>query len=55
MFIGVLRLIQSSTLIMSNGTMRKVTDISKLYSLDWKHKVELRDGIKKIYERYKGL
>jgi len=32
--------------------MRKVTDVSKLHSLGWKHKVELEDGIKKIFEWY---
>jgi GDP-L-fucose synthase len=37
-----------------DGTMRKVTDVSKLHSLGWKHKVELEEGIKKIYEWYKG-
>ncbi len=37
-----------------DGTMRKVTDISKLHSLGWQHKIELEDGIKKIFEWYKG-
>jgi len=36
-----------------DGTMRKVTDISKLHSLGWKHKVEHEEGIKKVYEWYK--
>ncbi|QCT93950.1 GDP-L-fucose synthase [Caminibacter mediatlanticus TB-2] len=35
-----------------DGTMRKVTDVSKLHSLGWRHKVELENGIKKIYEWY---
>lgn len=35
-----------------DGTMRKVTDVSKLHSLGWKHKVELEEGIKKLYEWY---
>ena len=35
-----------------DGTMRKVTDVSKLHSLGWSHKVELEDGIKKIFEWY---
>jgi GDP-L-fucose synthase len=30
-----------------DGTMKKLTDVSKLHGLGWKHKVELRDGIKK--------
>ena len=37
-----------------DGTMRKVTDVSKLHSLGWKHKVELDEGIRKIYEWYRG-
>lgn len=41
-----------------DGTMFKLTDPSKLHSLGWKHKVELEDGIKSMYEwylnKYKG-
>jgi len=36
-----------------DGTMRKVTDVTKLHSLGWRHKVELDEGIRKIYEWYK--
>ena len=35
-----------------DGTMRKLTDPSKLHSLGWRHKVELEEGIKKIYSWY---
>ena len=35
-----------------DGTMRKVTDVSKLHSFGWEHKIELEDGIKKIFEWY---
>lgn len=35
-----------------DGTMIKLTDPSKLHSLGWKHKIELEDGIKKMYEWY---
>lgn len=35
-----------------DGTMVKLTDPSKLHSLGWKHKVELEDGIKFMYEWY---
>jgi len=35
-----------------DGTMRKVTDVSKLHSLGWRHKVELHEGIEKIYKWY---
>ena len=37
-----------------DGTMRKVTDVSKLHSLGWRHKIELEEGIKKVFEWYKG-
>ncbi len=30
--------------------MKKLTDVSKLYGLGWKHKVELQSGIEKMYE-----
>ncbi|MFD1615864.1 GDP-L-fucose synthase family protein [Gelatiniphilus marinus] len=35
-----------------DGTMRKLTDVSKLTGLGWKHKVELEMGIKKMYKWY---
>jgi len=35
-----------------DGTMKKLTDPSKLHALGWKHKVELRDGIARIYQWY---
>jgi GDP-L-fucose synthase len=37
-----------------DGTMRKLTDVSKLHALGWKHTVELRDGITQIYNWYKN-
>ena len=37
-----------------DGTMRKLTDVSKLNDLGWKHKVELEDGIKRVYEWYRN-
>jgi len=36
-----------------DGTMVKLTDPSKLHSLGWKHKVELEDGIRTMYEWYR--
>lgn len=33
-----------------DGTMVKLTDISKLHSLGWKYEIELKDGIKMVYE-----
>ncbi|WMI66635.1 GDP-L-fucose synthase [Aestuariibaculum sp. YM273] len=36
-----------------DGTMRKLTDVSKLNGLGWKHRVELKEGVKQMYEWYK--
>ena len=35
-----------------DGTPRKLMDVSKLHSKGWKHKIELRDGIKLAYEDF---
>jgi len=35
-----------------DGTMVKLTDPSKLHALGWVHKVELKEGIKTMYEWY---
>ncbi|MDD6552221.1 MAG: GDP-L-fucose synthase [Prevotellaceae bacterium] len=37
-----------------NGTPRKLIDVSKLHSLGWHHKVEIEDGVRKLYEWYQG-
>jgi len=36
-----------------DGTMRKLTDVTKLHGLGWKHSVELKEGIRKMYQWYK--
>ena len=36
-----------------DGTMKKLTDPSKLHKLGWRHKVDLKEGIKKMYYWYK--
>lgn len=36
-----------------DGTMKKLTDVTKLHALGWKHSVELRDGIEKMYQWYR--
>jgi len=36
-----------------DGTMVKLTDPSKLHELGWRHKIELKDGVEKIYNWYK--
>lgn len=35
-----------------DGTLRKLTDVSKLNALGWKHKMTLEQGIKNMYEWY---
>ena len=35
-----------------DGTMRKLIDVSKLHSLGWTHKVEIEDGVLKLFEWY---
>ena len=35
-----------------DGTMKKLTDVSKLHGLGWKHSVEFRNGIEKMYKWY---
>ncbi len=35
-----------------DGTMRKLTDVSKLHSLGWHHKIEIEEGIEKMYNWY---
>ena len=37
-----------------DGTMRKLIDVSKLYSLGWSHKVEIEDGVAKLFEWYRS-
>lgn len=36
-----------------DGTPRKLMDVSYLHSLGWKHKIELPEGIKMVYEDFK--
>ena len=35
-----------------DGTMRKLLDVSRLHGLGWHHRIELRDGLEKVYEWY---
>lgn len=35
-----------------DGTMRKLTDVSKLNDLGWTHQVEVEEGVKRLYEWY---
>ena len=37
-----------------NGTPRKLIDVTKLHNLGWHHKVEIEDGVEKLYEWYQS-
>nr|WP_314754974.1 GDP-L-fucose synthase [uncultured Prevotella sp.] len=37
-----------------NGTPRKLIDVSKLHSLGWTHKVEIEEGIERLYQWYRS-
>ena len=36
-----------------DGTMRKLIDVNKLHSLGWTHKVEIEEGVQKLFDWYK--
>ncbi len=38
-----------------DGTPRKLMDVSKLHGLGWKHSIDLKEGIHKVYSEYKEL
>jgi GDP-L-fucose synthase len=35
-----------------DGTPRKLMDVSKLHSFGWKHKINLREGLEKVYAEF---
>lgn len=35
-----------------DGTPRKLTDVSKLHNLGWKHQINLKDGIRTVYQEF---
>ena len=37
-----------------NGTPRKLIDVGKLHSLGWTHKVEIEEGVERLYQWYRG-
>ncbi len=37
-----------------DGTMRKLIDVTKLHRLGWTHKVEIEEGVRRLFEWYKG-
>lgn len=36
-----------------DGTMRKLIDVTKLHSLGWKHKIEIEEGVQRLFDWYK--
>ena len=36
-----------------DGTRRKLIDVSKLHSLGWTHKVEIEDGVRRLFDWYR--
>ena len=36
-----------------DGTMRKMIDVSKLHSLGWHHKIEIEEGVQRLFDWYK--
>ena len=38
-----------------DGTMKKLTDVSKLHGLGWKHSIDLQEGIEKMYSWYQSV
>ncbi len=38
-----------------DGTPRKLMDVSKIHSMGWKHKIELKEGIGMVYEEMKAM
>jgi GDP-L-fucose synthase len=38
-----------------DGTPRKLMDVSKLHSFGWKHRIELEDGIRSVYDEAKAI
>ena len=35
-----------------DGTMRKLTDVSKLHELGWQHQIEIEEGVQRMYDWY---
>lgn len=37
-----------------DGTLRKLTDVSKLHASGWHHQIDIEQGVKKLYDWYKA-
>jgi GDP-L-fucose synthase len=38
-----------------DGTPRKLMDVTKIHSLGWKHRIELKEGISRVYQEVKQM
>jgi GDP-L-fucose synthase len=38
-----------------DGTMKKLTDPSKIHNLGWHHKIDINEGVEKMYKWYAGI
>ncbi|MGD9931968.1 MAG: GDP-L-fucose synthase family protein [Mangrovibacterium sp.] len=38
-----------------DGTLRKLTDVTKLHILGWHHRIEIEEGVRKMVEWYKNI
>ena len=38
-----------------DGTPRKLMDVSKMHQMGWKHKIDLREGIQRVYEEVQHM
>lgn len=38
-----------------DGTPKKLLDVSKLHALGWKHRIELEEGVRRVYEEVKNI
>lgn len=37
-----------------DGTLKKLTDVSKLHQLGWTHKIEIEEGVQRMYDWYRA-
>ena len=37
-----------------DGTPRKLMNCDRIHALGWKHRIELRDGLRNVYEEFKA-
>ena len=46
--------ISSMPIAGTDGTMRKLTDPGKLHALGWHHKIDIEEGVQRMYRWYLG-